>query len=329
MDYVVTEQRDKAKGGRFYVVEYRPTKADLLRLGGSGVHTNHFYMDPPKNIRGVIENSHWVTRSGKRNPKGTIVAGRLLDDYPAEDPRDPYLREVFTPDWTHWAETKFRAYWERKLQAADEGNPYPQHHRTTINLAVTGNNDDAWEAQNGGLFTASDTRHIVQAWSTTDARINAGARFQNVTVPAGATINSCVLQIKAIATSEDDMRGDAFFEDVDDAADFATTADVTSRAVTASSVSWVALATGAVYVSSPSLVVPCQAVINRGGWASGNDVVVIVKGKNATNNTGNFYGESFDNAGTSPSLLDIDYTAAGATAVRDIIGMGMVIPFAR
>lgn len=316
MDYTVTEQREVGNGRRFYAVEYRPTLLDLraLRLLGlPKVHSNHFYMDAPKSIRGVLDNGQWVTRSGRRVPKGTTILGRQIDDWPANDPRDPYLWEAFIPDRQAIAERNISAYWERKLQAADEGKPYPQHHRTTLNLEIGASADDAWEAQNGTLFTSTDTRFIAQAWSTTDSRLNGGGRFTNITVAVGSTINSCVLQLRAIATTEDDMRSDVYFNDVDDAADFSTEADVTSRTLTTATASWVALSQGTSYVSSPALATVLQEVVDRAGWASGADVVVLVRGKNATNNTGNFYAEGWDHAGTEAPLLDIDYTAPGAT----------------
>lgn len=323
MDFDITEQRDSGSGRTFLAAQYRPTAEDLVHLGGSGVHSNHFYMAAPKSTRGVIVGGRAVTRSGKRVARGFTFMGQRLDIFPPEDPLDPYLRESFTPDWTKYAESNIASYWERKLRASDEGKPYPQHHRTTLNLVVGASDDDAWEAENGTLFTVISNLHAVQAWSTTDSRLNAGARFTNVTVPPGATINNCVFQGRCLTTTNDDMRGDWYFNDVDDAADFAGSADVTSRALTTATVSWVGLALGTAYASSPSLAAPLQEVIDRAGWVSGADVMAIGRGKNATNGTGNCYFEAFDDLGTEPPKLDIDYTEAGAVTIKTLAALGV------
>jgi len=197
---------------------------------------------------------------------------------------------------------------------------------TVLNLQVSGNDDDAHETDAGSGFTASGANVTMSANFSAASRYNGGHRFAAVTVPAGATIDSCVLQIKPESTTADDAKIYIYFEDVDDAADFATTADVTSRALTASSVFWESSGLGTSFVSSPDITAPAANVFeDRGGWASGQDVCVICQGSDAAAAGKTLRSVSHDTDSAGAAKLDITYTAGGGGAgppTRTLLGVG-------
>src|SRR3989304_2813418 len=109
-------------------------------------------------------------------------------------------------------------YWERKLNAAAQGKPYPQRHmKTTLNLSVSNGDNDAAEDSDNTDFNRTNTQDDL--WSATTAAFqrSGGYRFQNVTIPNAAVINSAVLKLECMDASIDNMNTLIYCEDVDDA----------------------------------------------------------------------------------------------------------------
>ncbi len=152
---------------------------------------------------------------------------------------------------------------------------------TTSSFSITNQNvaassDDAQQV--GTTMTLTGNTIGASLDATTDW---AGMRFTNIAIPAGATITSASVGVVPSASTEDEPLVTVFLENADDCATFTTTAsDISNRSLT-TGVSWSSTnlaADGATYFSTPSLVSDLQTVINRGGWASGNDLCVIIQG---------------------------------------------------
>lgn len=196
---------------------------------------------------------------------------------------------------------------------------------TTLDLQIIASVDDAHEKDDDTTF--SSTTSPVQAYSSTSStsRWNTGLRFANVTVPNGATINVCYIEV-FITPIGDDPNVTIYCEAVDNAANFSTTADVTSRANSTASVSWVATNLGwNAFKTSPSLVGPVQEIVNRGGWASGNAIVFLFRGK--TDFTSEMTIQSYDGSSTNAAKLHIEYTAAaaGIPAKQTLVGNQSIV----
>ena len=177
---------------------------------------------------------------------------------------------------------------------------------TTLNLQVGADDDDAHEFDDNTNFDPSAI-HIQYADSVDpDARWNGGFRFQSVTIPPGSTIDSASVQLY-VTVSE--VHVDILAEDVDNAVDFATTADVTGRTRTTASVNWDANITGDEFNTSPDIKAVIQEVIDRGGWASGNAIVIFFDGMTTENELGK--AQSYENTPANAAKLDITYTAGG------------------
>jgi hypothetical protein len=175
---------------------------------------------------------------------------------------------------------------------------------------ITGT-DDAQETGAGAVTNNGVT--IGGSLDATDEQI--GMRFQSVTIPNGATINSARLVVVPSSSSEDEPLVTVYMEASDDCATFSTSNnDIKNRSRT-TGVSWSSTdlaANGSTYHATPSLVSDVQAVVNRAGWASGNDMCVIIVSQ--ASNLRDLTVESYENTGTNPPALVIVYSTGGAPA---------------
>jgi hypothetical protein len=144
------------------------------------------------------------------------------------------------------------------------------------NQNVAASADDA--QQIGSTMTINGTTIGGSLDATSDW---AAMRFTSIAIPVGATITSATVGVVPSATGEDEPLVTVYMEAADDCATFTTTNNDISNRSRTTGVSWSSAdlgANGSTYFSSPSLVSDFQAVVNRGGWASGNDVCVIIQG---------------------------------------------------
>jgi len=136
------------------------------------------------------------------------------------------------------------------------------HHGSWLAIAVA---DDEFLA--GGTVTDA-----TQLW------LGAGGRFTNVTIPASSTIDSAYLKVTALVSrTETTVNTRIYGEDVDDAAAFSTVANYNGRTQTSAFVDWDSISSWTINVeySSPDIKTIIQEIIDRGGWASGQDMVVF------------------------------------------------------
>lgn len=124
-------------------------------------------------------------------------------------------------------ERNVEAYWGRKLEAADRGEPYPQFHKSTLNLQVGQSSDDAREVVANGnmsLTTASldmGDHHV-------------GLRFASVSGLRNTTISSALLTFRAAFASGVSFVGDWYGQDGTAAPGTftTTTSDISNRTQT-------------------------------------------------------------------------------------------------
>jgi hypothetical protein len=195
---------------------------------------------------------------------------------------------------------------------------------TTLNLQVGAGNADAHETDDGGVFSSTTTTGVTTDSNTAaGTRFNGGHWFSGVTIPSGSTINSATAVIVTTSTTRDDPNINIYCEAADSPGNFATTADVTSRARTTANTSWVATGIGTSPVTSPDFTTAVQEVVDRAGWASGNNLTMLFDGKSDVNRS--FRTTSYDGTAADAAKLDIDYTApaGGTTRRRDLLLLGV------
>lgn len=165
-----------------------------------------------------------------------------------------------------------------------------------INDEIDGLDDDdldaGWEGQEG------------------DANVvTTGLRFQNVTIPAGATIDSAwvVLSSHEGKSAEDVANITIAGEAADSAVTFDEETLITARPATEASVRWVVDEDWIIYFPypTPDLKVLIQEIVDRTGWKSGNALSLILTGENQgpSNVENDREFESFENI-EDPEDLD-------------------------
>jgi hypothetical protein len=137
---------------------------------------------------------------------------------------------------------------------------------------------DDCHVRSDGLFTGA-TNYLFFGNIGGGLGMDAGIRFLNVTIPKGNTILTAKLTFQATysdsgATCNTQVKGEA----VDDAATFVDTTDFLGRARTTAYINWGAIPawTENTDYDSPDISTIIQEIINRSGWASGNDLVLFV-----------------------------------------------------
>lgn len=175
----------------------------------------------------------------------------------------------------------------------------------TVNVHITDTADDGNELP--GVFyntgaVQSGAFGGLQAW--------AFLRFLAVTGPvSGATINSATitLEVTDVSGSPDTT---FYGVDADDPAQFADPGNLPSAATQTTANAAGPTATGSQQVNVASIV---QEIVNRAGWASGNDMAFVCE-DNLNTGTNVWAADDLDD--TTEAVLDIDYTNPGATTRR-------------
>lgn len=181
---------------------------------------------------------------------------------------------------------------------------------------VGASNDDRSET-GVALFAANDPILYVYAYTNTASSLYrcSGQKYNGIGIPPGSNVTSAYEEVYIYNTSFDSIATNIYFNDVDDANDFVAEAAIIARVRTSANVTWQQInvaAGGAAYFSTPSLVALVQEVVNRPGWASGQDMATLwIANTDAGHSTWNTRYDSWDAAGTNQTRLTISYTAAG------------------
>lgn len=154
---------------------------------------------------------------------------------------------------------------------------------STFNVSA-GADDGYCEKTTGSLFNNSVDN--IPVGNSGAVAWHCFIRFQNVTIPAGSTIDSAVLRFVADSSqSGTTVDVDIHFEDADDPAAPSNGSDVVGRSLT-TGINWSGIGSWTVGNSydSPSLVSDLQDVIDKGGWASGQSIVAHIVDNGSTAN---------------------------------------------
>jgi hypothetical protein len=184
-----------------------------------------------------------------------------------------------------------------------------------INVRVSVSENDAEECSDGRVNLDSSDLELVRddnlegdSHCASDQEV--GLRFLGLTIPQGAAIVNAYIEFETDETSNEPTNLTFYAEDIDDAPAFASAArNITLRAKTSVSVAWDNVPAWNMIDEkhqTPDLSKIIQEVINRPGWVSGNDLVIIVNG------SGQRIAKAFDGESAAP-LLYIMYTSVPVT----------------
>lgn len=185
---------------------------------------------------------------------------------------------------------------------------YPVYVDTAIAEEQVGASaDDARDSSGSG-----DKWSIVATSSNISGISNryTGHRWTTVPIPNAATIDSASVAFYFNSASTDDPDAYLYMEDADNPVAFATDeGGYNNRVKTAGSVTWYDTGVGTGFVTSPDIKSIVQTVVNRGGWASNNAMVLMTAPRpSSTKATVNFWDYSGNACGAK---FNCTYTAGG------------------
>ncbi len=174
---------------------------------------------------------------------------------------------------------------------------------TTVEVRISGNNDDAEEFVSGGAVnrTSTDLEFVADPGDQI-----VGMRWASLPVPPGVTITNAYIELTTDETGPNPTTNLTFWaQAADSPIEFsATTSDISNRPKTTASVAWNGIpswTTTNETHQTPDLAAIIQEVIDRPGWASGNAIVVISEG------TGERIAHSHDGVPSAAALLHVEY----------------------
>lgn len=179
----------------------------------------------------------------------------------------------------------------------------------------SGGEDEEEDGGGGGSMSlGSSDLELITDRSTQQL---VGMRFTGLMIPQGATITNAYVQFTVDETDSRTTNLTFRGQDADDAASFSSSSgNISSRPTTSASVAWSPPAWNSVGAAganqrTPDLSTIIQEIVDRVGWASGNDLVIIVSG------SGERTAESYDGDSSKAPLLHVEYqTGAGKFRTR-------------
>jgi len=179
---------------------------------------------------------------------------------------------------------------------------------TTWSSRIAASGDDGYWVPSMEFDNSSSTTKVGFDGMMFD-NINSFFRFQNVTVPQASTISTATLTLvvgaNASATFNMSIKG----EDVDDSSAYGDETDAGSASETTAAVSWSGSSSWAssdVEVS-PDIKTIIQEIVNRSGWASGNDLTLRVKYSGSGLGGEEYSFKTYDDSASVSALLTIKY----------------------
>ena len=134
-----------------------------------------------------------------------------------------------------------------------------------------------------------------------------GMRFNAINIPKNAIIQNAYIQFQADEVNTTAATLQIMAQATDNAPTFSTaTGNISSRAVTATVVSWVpepwtAIGQAGAAQQTPNIAAVIKEIIDRSNWTSGNSLVLIITG------TGTRTAESYEGLSSAAPLLHIEY----------------------
>ncbi len=172
-------------------------------------------------------------------------------------------------------------------------------------------------------WASSANKYVGCVSSCNDTMYGMGIRFTPVTIPQGSTINSAYIVVTSSGNyTNHTVNSIVSGENADNASDFTTVANYQGRVKTSSSVYWMGIGSwnnGVDYVS-PDITNIVQEIVSRGGWSSGNSMVVFWQDHTALSSQSCGIG-SIIRGGNTIKLV-VDYTSPETVVAPTITVVG-------
>jgi hypothetical protein len=136
---------------------------------------------------------------------------------------------------------------------------------------------------------------------------NAGFRFTTVAVAQAAVIANATFKLRVTGNYQGYATGKLYGADEDSSAQWSDSIRPSNRTKTAAST--VIPSAGSSGIKSYDVTAVVQEIVDRAGWASGNNISLFVL--NTSAGTDNTYWEAFESAGTDEAVLEITLDGGG------------------
>lgn len=196
----------------------------------------------------------------------------------------------------------------------------------TFEQYIQSSTDDAEEKFNGSYITtsSSDIELVYDSWNSQELQ-TIGLRFDNVAIPANATITNAYIQFTADGSTSGSLELTIRGEDVANSSTFVnTTHNISNRLPTTASISWNSIPSwsnnqaGAAQ-QTPDLSAIVTEIITSNGWQNGNPITFLITGTGSESERRRAF--SYDEDPTKSAKLIIEYAAVSdvdlsITAIR-------------
>jgi hypothetical protein len=180
---------------------------------------------------------------------------------------------------------------------------------TTLNLQVGASADDAFCDSAANNYSQIGTSMNLYGGIGTPAS-RAGFRFQNVTIPQATVITEAIFSIYAASVSGG-INGNLYGEAADNPAAFSSGSNITGRSITTATTLWATATFPSGQFNSTDITSAIQEVLNRAGFASGNALVVLWRGRSGGSPVSQNGITTYDGMTSRAAKLDITYGASG------------------
>lgn len=172
---------------------------------------------------------------------------------------------------------------------------------TDFSKRVANTNDDGSKF---GTANPWDTT-ALKIGDSVSGDVDAAVRFNSVTIPQGSTIASATLTFTATGTFSFNYLSKIYGIDEDDTADFSS--DPLGRSKTTASIDWDETSMAdETEIVTPDISTIVQEIVDRGSWASGNDMGFIIENDGTTGDSNaDFY--DYGTSSAKAALLDVTY----------------------
>jgi hypothetical protein len=260
--------------------------------------------NPSGTVSDYTSNSNTMSSSGSMTSGDEVSAmvGNGLDF----DGTDDYVTRSYDSDFDFGTNSFTVSGWI-KTAGSTGGTP------TDFAVRINNDNDDVEEEGTGGaMYYSSSDLEIVDDPGTSDRdNQTIGLRFNSITIPQGATINSATIEFTADGDRSDPCDLTIAGSDEDDAGAIPATDYYLSSGIaeTSASVSWSpgGWSDGNTYTTSDITSI-VQEIVNRSGWTSGNSMLFTIQGSGADDEVRR--AVSHDGNSSEAPYLEINYGGA-------------------
>ena len=174
---------------------------------------------------------------------------------------------------------------------------------TTLNLQVNKTANDGYtddmSVLTDGVWVGNDSNGTMDPWML----------FENVTIPQGSIIDEAILSYRSSHSGiGSDVHSEVYAEDINSASVPTSFSNWGDKSRTTAYASWT-LSTWTVdsWFNSPDIKAVIQEIVDRVGWVSGNDILILHDSIETGNNFKGIY--DYEDNSAYAAKLDIEYTA--------------------